>query len=42
MARNEQVYFSRAVSEEGEIFEVLQNFLEVLLAFSQALDKRGF
>lgn len=36
------MYFSRTVSEGGEIFKVLQNFLEVLLAFPLAVDKRRF
>lgn len=35
-----ELYFFR-VSEEGEeIFKVLQNVQEVLLAFPQALDKK--
>lgn len=35
-----ELYFFRASEEGEEIFKVLQNVLEVLLAFPQALDKR--
>lgn len=37
-----ELYFFRASEEGEEIFKVLQNVLEVLLAFPQALDKRWF